>query len=191
VSGSLAEHGGTLRQLVKTDRDPRVRRRAQALLLVAQGGAVVRAAKMFGTAAHRVRTGRDRSLACGRDGLVDGRRTGRPPKLGPAQLALLDEALTQGPQAYGWPVTMWSIGDLGALVWQQCGVQVSVDTVHRAVPRVGYRYRRPRHDPRHRQEQAAVASAKEVLAWLGKALSAVDFTSSMSTNARSIGTPAW
>jgi transposase len=160
-------------------------------LQVAQGDAVVRVATAFGTAAHRVRTWRDRFLDRGREGLVDKPRAGRPPKLGPAQLALLDEALTQGPQAYGWPVTLWSIRDLCALVGQQCGVQVSVSTVHRAVPRLGYRYRRPRHDLRHRQDREAVASAKEVLAWLGKALSPMDFTSFMATNVRSTGTPGW
>ncbi len=62
MSGALAEHVGDLRRLVKTDPDPRVRRRAQAVLRVAQGDAVVRVAKAFGTAAHRVRAWRDRYL---------------------------------------------------------------------------------------------------------------------------------
>ena len=122
---------------------------------------------------------------------MDGRRTGRPPKLGPADLALLDEALTRGPQAYGWPVTIWSIRDLCELLWQQRGVRVSVYTVHRAVQRLGYRYRRPRHDLRHRQDQEAVAAAKEVLAWLEGGHSPVGSTSSTSMSARSIGTPGW
>ena len=169
MSGSLAEHAGALRRLVKTDPDPRVRRRAQALLQVAHGDPVVRVATTFGTAAHRLRAWRDRYLERGRDGLVGARRVGRPPKLGPAELAVLDEALTRGPPAYGWPVTVWSIRDLCELLWQQCGVQVGVYTVHRAMQRLGYRYRRPRHDLCHRQDQEAVASAKEVLAWLGKA----------------------
>lgn len=55
MSGVLAEHVGDLRRLVKTGPDPRVRRRAQALLQVAQGEAVLRVAQSFGTAAHRVR----------------------------------------------------------------------------------------------------------------------------------------
>jgi transposase len=177
--------------LVKTDPDPRVRRRAQALLAVARGDAVVRVATAFGTAAHRVRAWRDRFLERGRDGLVDKPRAGRPPKLGPAELALLEEALTQGPQAYGWPVTIWSIRDLCELLWQQCGVEVSVYTVYRAVQRLGYRYRRLRHDLRHRQDQEAVAAAKEVLAWLGKAPSPADLISSTWMSARFTGTPGW
>ena len=168
MAGSLAEYRDALRRLVRTDPDPRVRRRAQALLQVAQGGAVVRVAASFGTAAYRVRAWRGWFLEGGRDRLADGRRTGRPPKLGPAELALLDEALERGPQAYGWPVTVWSIRDLCEFLWQQRHMRVSVYTVHRAVQGLGYRYRRPRHDLRHRQDREAVAAVKEVLNWLGK-----------------------
>lgn len=96
MANALAEHAGPLRRLVTTDPDSRVRRRAQALLLVAQGESGRRTAKLLGTAAHRVRAWRGRYLERGRDGLVDGRRAGRPPTLGPAEVALLDEALTRG-----------------------------------------------------------------------------------------------
>src|SRR5438132_6228976 len=100
----LADRVEDLRRLVKTDRDHRVCRRALAVLLLAQGEPVLGVARWCRTAAHRVRAWRDRYRARGRDGLVDGQRTGRPPRLGPADLALLDEALERGPQAYGWPV---------------------------------------------------------------------------------------
>ncbi len=112
MSGALAEHGDSVRRLVQTNPAPRVRRGAPAQFLVAQGESVGRAATRLGTAAHRVRAWRERYLERGQDGLVDSRRAGRPPTLGPADLALLDEALTQGAQAYGWPVTGWSIRDL-------------------------------------------------------------------------------
>ncbi len=51
------------------------------------------------TAPHRVRVWRTWFLEGGRDRFADDRRTGRPPKLGPADLTFLDEALQQGPQA--------------------------------------------------------------------------------------------
>jgi transposase len=188
---SLEECAYDLRRLVKGDPDPRVRHRAQAVLMVARGTAVVRVAREFRTAAHRVRAWRDRYLEHGREGLVDARRTGRPPKLGSADLELLDEALERGPQAYGWPVTIWSVRDLREFLWQQRGVRVSVYTIHRAIHGVGYRYRRPRHDLRHRQDQEAVASMKEVLAWLGKGRAPGSSTWSISTSARSTAIPGW
>ena len=189
--GALGGHPDELRRLVKTDPDPRVRRRAQAVLLVAQGEPVVRVARLLRTAPHRVRAWRERHRERGRAGLADAPRTGRPPKLGPAELALLDEALERGPVAYGWPVAAWSIRDLCEFLWQRGGLRVSVYTLHRAVRGLGYRYRRPRHDLRHRQDREAVAAAKEVLTWLGKAPPSGPSTWSTSTSARSTATPGW
>src|SRR5919204_3808788 len=154
--GALEERADELRRLVKTDPDPRVRHRAQAVLMLAQGAPVSSVARWFRTAAHRVRARRTWFLAGGRDRLADAPRSGRPPRLGPADLAFLDEALQRGPLAYGWPTTVWSIRDLQELLRQQRRVAVSVFTAYRAVRGLGYRYRRPRHDLKHRQDAAAV-----------------------------------
>ncbi len=187
---ALEERVSELRHLIKTDPDPRVRHRAQALLMLAQGASVLGVARWFRTAPHRVRVWRTWFLEGGRDRLADDRRTGRPPKLGPADLTCLDEALQRGPQAYGWPVTTWSIRDLQELLRRERRVEVSVYTVYRAVRGLGYRYRRPRHDMKHRQDAEAVASTRQALAWLGKAPapSPATFTWSISTNARSTAT---
>lgn len=182
-----------LRHLTKTDADPRVRRRAQAVLVASEGRPLAEVARLFHTAAHRVRVWGERFESEGRDGLVDRPRGGRPPKLGMDDRACLETALEQGPQAYGLPVTVWSIRDLQALLQRERGVEVSVYTVHRAVHDLGYRYRRPRHDLTHRQDAEAVASAKRVLEWLQKKalLSPDDPIWSIWTNARSIPTPTW
>ena len=193
VMPALAQRAGVLRNLVRTDPDPRVRHRAQLVLLVAEGEPVIRVARLFRTAPHRIRDWRGRFLERGRDGLADGPRSGRPPKLAAADLALLAEALERGPQAYGWPVAIWSVRDLRELLVQQQGVRVCAGTVYRALRGLGYRYRRPRHDLKHRQDRAAVAAAKEVLAWLGKAAAPGLPTSISSTwtSARSTATPGW
>jgi transposase len=187
---TLADNMTELRHLVKTDPDPRVRHRAQGLLMLAQGASVLSVARWFRTAPHRVRVWRTWFLEGGRDRLADDRRTGRPPKLGPADLTFLDEALQHGPQAYGWPVTTWSIRDLQELLRQERHVEVSVYTVYRAVRGLGYRYRRPRHDLKHRQDAEAVASAQEALAWLGKGPAPTPTLSTwcISTSAKSTGT---
>jgi transposase len=189
---ALGERAGELRHLIKTDPDPRVRQRAQLVLLLAEGESVLGVARLFRTTPHRVRFWRHRYLARGRAGLADAPRTGRPPKLQAADLALLAAALEQGPQAYGWPVTVWSVRDLGELLRQEHGQAISVCTLYRAIRGLGYRYRRPRHDLKHRQDRAAVASAAQVLAWLGKgpAPSLGPSTWSTWTSARSIATRA-
>jgi transposase len=189
----LDERVNELRRLVRTDPDPRVRRRAQAVLMLAQGASVLGTARWFRTAPHRVRAWRGWFLGGGRARLADDPRCGRPPKLGPDDLAFLDEALQRTPGEYGRPVTVWSIRDLRELLRQRRRVTVSVFTVHRAVWGLGYRYRRPKHDLTHRQDAEAVASAREALAWRGKGRAPrapAPFGWSIWTSARSTATPA-
>jgi transposase len=88
MANELTESQEQLHRLTRTDPDPRVRRRAQGLLLVAQGQSVSAVARLFATAGHCVRTWRDRFLAEGRDGLLDRPRRGRPPKLIDADVEL-------------------------------------------------------------------------------------------------------
>ena len=193
MSPALAQYADVLRSLTRTDPDPRVRRRAHALLLVAEGHPGAAVARLFETGPNRVRAWRARFLAGGRRGLADEPRTGRPPKLDAAALAFLVEALETGPQAYGLPVTVWSVRDLREVLVARLGIRVCPATVHRAVQRLGYRYRRPRHDLRHRRDGEAVAAAEEALAWLRKKAPTPPASSASSTwtRARSTVTPAW
>lgn len=95
-------------------------------------------------------------------------RRGCPPKLGEDDLAFLRQALERSPQDYGLLVTVWSIRELQALVQRERGIEVSVYTLRRVVHALGYRYPRPRHDLRHRQEAEAVSATQRVLDWLQK-----------------------
>jgi len=72
----LTDFHAQLRQLTRTDSDPRARHRAHVLLLVAEGQTVYAVARLFGTAGHRVRTWRKRFLAARRVGLLDLPRVG-------------------------------------------------------------------------------------------------------------------
>jgi Winged helix-turn helix len=108
-------------------------------------------------------------------------------------LSNVQDALEQGPQAYGLPLTLWTLRDLHALLLRERGITVSVCTLHRVVHTLGYRYRRPRHDLRHPQDAEAVAAAKQVLDWLEKKalLSPDDSIWSTWTTARSTLIPRW
>lgn len=193
MPSTLPSSRPVLKGLMKHDPDPRVRRRAHALLVAAEGQPLVRVAHLFQTAPHRIRAWRTQFLARGRAGLVDAPRRGRPPKLSLAALALLAEALTKPPQDYGFLSTVWSVRDLGVLLAHHHGVRVSTATVHRALLAQGYRFRRPRHDLKHRQDPQAVAAARQVLDWLKKnaphLLAGFDW--SMWTNVRSTSMPGW
>src|SRR5829696_4615039 len=134
------------------------------------------------------------ALPCGWPARLGRRAVTRPPpKLDATALAFLGEALEASPQTYGVPVTIWSIRDLREVLAHRLGVRVCTATVHRAVQRLGYRYRRPRHDLTHRQDQEAVAAAEDVLSWLRKkaVTPPANGVWSTSTSARSTVIPAW
>lgn len=188
----LAPHHQALHVLTRTDPDPRVRHRADGLVLVAGGLSLTQAAQVFGCARNSLRTWATRFLAEGRAGLADRGRRGRPPKLDATARDLLETVLTQSPLEHGYPVTIWTVADLTDLLGRQ-GWAVSPATVYRVLQAMDYRYRRPRHDLTHRQDAEAVASAKHVLAELQKRglLPRLDSASSTWMNATSTPTPTW
>src|SRR5665811_2509634 len=188
----LSPHHDTLRRLTRTDPDPRVRHRADGLLLIAGGMSLTTAAQCIGCARNSLHTWSQRFLAEGRDGLVDRRRKGRPSKLDAAARELLETALAVSPLEYDYPVTTWTVADLTDLLVRR-GYQVSTATVYRVLRTMGYRYRRPRHDLTHRQDAEAVASAKHVLAELQKRGLLPGLDSGLSTwmNVTSIPIPTW
>jgi hypothetical protein len=68
--GGLQERADEVRRLAKSDPDPRVRRRAQAVFLLAQGESVQAVARCGTTVPHRVRAWRGWFLEGGRDRVV-------------------------------------------------------------------------------------------------------------------------
>ncbi len=188
----LTPHTATLIQLTRIDPDPRVRHRADALVLVADGHPLTAAAALLHTSAGRVRAWRDRFLAEGRDGLADRPRRPRRAKLDAAADQTLAELLTRSPLDEGYPVTTWIVADLTDALRRR-GWTVSTATVHRALHRLGYRYRRPKHDLTHRQDPEAVASARHALAELQKRglLPRPGSASSTSMSANSTPIPTW
>ena len=188
----LTGHVAALHRLTRTDPDPRVRHRADALLLLAHGRSVEAAAHDMGCCTKRIRVWRRRFLAEGRQGLADRPRQGRPPKLDAQARAELAAALVASPLDYGYPVTTWTVADLADLLGQR-GWTVSRATVSRTLAAMGYRYRRPRHDLTHRQDAEAVTAAKHVLRELQKRGHLPGLASGLSTwmNVICIPTPTW
>lgn len=185
-------HRATLRHLTRTDPDPRVRHRADAVLLLASGLSVSQVSRAVGASRKSVHRWAERFLAQGREGLVDRPRRGRPRKLDGVACALLEHLLTTSPLDAGYPVTIWTVADLRDALAQH-GYRVSGPTVYRTLERLGYRYRRPRHDLRHHQDAAAVDAARHVLTELQKRGLLPDLDSALSTwmNAPSTRIPTW
>jgi transposase len=188
----LSPYTAELRHLTRTDPDPRVRHRADALLLLAHGRSVEETARSIGCCTKRIRVWHRRYVTEGRRGLCDRPRTGRPSLLDAAATSLLETALAGSPLDYGYPVTLWTVADLADLLARR-GWVVSRATVSRALQRLGYRYRRPRHDLTHRQDREAVAAAQHVLRELQKRglLPGLDFGLFTWMNATCTPIPTW
>ena len=75
----------TLRWLIKTDPDPRVRQRAQAVLLTRAWAQPRQCGHLMAMAPYRVRIGQRRYAAEGRAGLEDRSWRGCPPALDEAE----------------------------------------------------------------------------------------------------------
>jgi transposase len=188
----LTAHLEELRHLTRRDPDPRVRHRADALLLLAHGRSVDQAAHDVGCCTKRIRVWRRRFLSEGRQGLADRPRRGRPPKLDAQARGELETVLQESPLDHGYPVTIWTVADLTDLLAQR-GWTVSRATVARTLQHMGYRYRRPRHDLTHRQDREAVAAAQHVLRELQKRglLPGLDFGLFTWMNATCTPIPTW
>jgi len=172
---------------------PRVRRRAHAWLLVAEGLPGCQVAGLFHTSSARIRAWRQRVLAAGAAGLEARRRQGRPGKLGREAVALLQEAIGSRPQDDGRRATGWTLQELPRLLAQRLQLTVFEATIYRALVRLGYRYRRPRHDLHQRQAAEAVAAPARVLEWRKQVAPAplVGFDWSTWTNVRASSTHGW
>lgn len=141
----------TLLHISRTDPNPRVRHRAQGLVVRCSSTSLSAAARLQGTGTKQLRAWTVHFLAEGRDGLGDRPHPGRPRKLDAAADTFLVGVLAELPTVYVYPTATWTLADLTDLLAHR-GWVVSRATVDRRLHAMGYRYRRPRHDMHHRQD---------------------------------------
>ncbi len=108
------------------------RQRATIVLLAARGHSNARIAGEIRMHVDTVRTWRGRFAAGGLAGLVDRKRSGRPPVFTPLQVAEAKALACQLPAEAGTPLSRWSCPELAAeLVARGVVEAISASTVHR------------------------------------------------------------
>jgi transposase len=134
------------RQLVQTP-DARIFRRTLAVLEFDRGRPAAELARMLGVTRQAVYDWVE-AYAQARDpaALLDEEGRGRPPLLDEDHLRLLESLLASSPQALGWPHASWSVPLLLEALEVATGVRVSDDTLRRALHRLDFAWKRPRHD---------------------------------------------
>ena len=145
--------------------DPRaeVVRRATAIHALHLGHTPEVAAQMVKAGKSTVNTWHRQWRAAGVEGLADQPRSGRPPKANSTYQAALEKALAQSPADYGYTFAVWTLDRLAEHLEQVTNIRLSIGRLQFWLERLGYVYRRPKRDLRHRQDPQARA---EMQRWL-------------------------
>jgi transposase len=135
-----------LARLYRTTQAPRLRTRAQMILLSAEQGRkvpqialIVRESEATGLRWLK------RYLAEGREGLHDAPRPGRPAQITEAYQAELLAAVRRRPRSLGLPCSLWTLQRLVDSLAESTGIRVSDETVRRALKHAGIVLSRPQH----------------------------------------------
>jgi transposase len=138
--------GRELDKLSRGTQDPRLRTRAQMILLAAEQGLTVsRIAAIVRESEATVLRWLKRYLAEGLEGLQDAPRPGRPAQITKAYQAELLAAVRRRPRSLGLPFSLWTLQRLVDYLTERTGIRVSDETVRRALKRVDIVLSRPQH----------------------------------------------
>ena len=135
-----------LDRFYRTTKVPRLRTRAQMILLAAEQGLKVhQIAVIVRESEATVLRWLKRYLAEGIEGLQDAPRPGRPSELTAAYRAALLAAVRRRPRSLGLPFSLWTLQRLVDYLAEQTGIRVSDETVRRALKEAGIVLSRPQH----------------------------------------------
>jgi transposase len=135
-----------LDQLYRTTKDPRLRTRAQMVLLAGeQGQSVPEIARIVREVETTVLRWLKRYPAEGVEGLKDTPRPGRPVEVTQAYRAELRAAVRRRPRSLELPYSVWTLQRLSDYLAEKTGLRVSTETVRRELKKVDIVLSRPQH----------------------------------------------
>lgn len=138
-----------LRELYDQNDDPRVRQRAQVVLLAHDGYSTAEIATITRQSPMNVRRILHRFMAQGCAGLPDRPRPGRPARITPAIEAFLRATVVQSPHEFGLPRLGWTTQLLARLVKRQFRREVTDECIRQHLERIGGVCRRPTWTVKH------------------------------------------
>ena len=129
-------------------------RRFRAAELFARGESQATVARVLGVTTAAANHWYAAWQATGRRGLKAAGRAGRKPRLGPADLAKLDQALRAGPVAQGFTTAVWTLPRVAMVLKRVTGVGHHPGHVWRVLRALGWSLQRPGRQARERDEGA-------------------------------------
>jgi transposase len=117
----------------------------------------------------------------GIEGLANKPRKGRKPKADENYCQKLEEILEKEPSEYGYRFAIWTSDRLRAHLEKETGISLSESRFRALMKKKGYRYRRPKYELSHLQDQVAKQQTEKVLEELKKRASQTISNSSLWT----------
>lgn len=140
------EQQAELEALYRKTKEPRVRTRAQMVLLSAeQGLAAADIALIVREDRSTVWRWLKRYRAEGIEGLKDEPRAGRPTELTEAYRTEMVGVVRRRPRSLGLPYSLWTLQRLADYMAEQTGLRVSTETVRRVLKKAEIVLSRPQH----------------------------------------------
>jgi transposase len=148
--------------------DARIAKRATIIHSLHLGYPPEEVAQMHEVSSRTVYNYFNRFKMEGVGGLPDKAKSGRPAKATPEYIVLLEQTLESDPKEMGYAFTIWTQARLRKYLAQKTGIQISRSRFQDLMLRLGYRYRRPKRDLRHKQDPELREEVKTVLDELKK-----------------------
>ena len=139
---------------MRRDFDALEARRIEAARLLRTGLSQAEVARKVGVHRQSVSRWARELEESGLRGLRQAERTGRPAKLGTAQLRDLERALKRGPEALGFASGLWTAGRVRDLIEYRTGVRYHEDHVWRILRKLNWSCQRPAGRALERDEHA-------------------------------------
>ena len=171
--------------MARRDFEALERRRMRATRLFEQGetqAAVARRLNVSRTTAMRWATAWKEE---GREGLRAAGRAGRKPRLSGDQLHQVEQALLEGPSAFGYSTELWTLPRVAELIHRSTGVRYHPGHVWRLMRQLGWSLQKPTTRARERDEEAIQRWVKMTWPAVKKTPRAEGRRSSSSTRAAS------
>ena len=133
-----------LRKEAEKDGSYRVAKRIQAVLLNSRGRSSGVIADILQAPRSKVSEWLSNYEAHGVDGLLEGFRSGRPPRLNVVQLTALYDIIESGPVAYGLDTGVWTSPKIAYVIAEEFGVTYHPGHVRKLLSQIGVSVQRPR-----------------------------------------------
>ena len=157
-----------IEQAINQSVHPEVRQRAIAIRLLHLGQKPEAVAQVVMVSANTVWTWHRRYRQGGLSALQDRPRSGRPSKADGAYVSRLEQLLETDPRTLGLPFTIWTINRLRLYLAEQTHILLSYSRFRALLSKLNYRWKQPKHDLTHLQDQDAQATTRAILDWLKK-----------------------